>query len=295
VSGRSGEALRAAAPAKINRELRVGPVRADGYHGIHSRFATIDLEDELEARPSDRLELVCDPPDLPSDRSNLVVRAALALAERLGVEPRASMRLSKKIPAGAGLGGGSSDAAAALRLLLRLWGAAISEEKLSETAATLGSDVPFFLVGGDADVSGRGEVVSGRADGPSVQLLLLVPPFAISTAEVYGAFDRVGRPSAPPERLEIESSGRFLGPNDLESAVLSVRPEMAAYLDSGRRLAEECEVTGSGSAIVLAGPREGARAEIERRHPEARLIACRTIARQEYRRRVDGLGAAAQA
>ncbi|HEY7575537.1 MAG TPA: hypothetical protein VIB08_10265, partial [Thermoanaerobaculia bacterium] len=85
------------------------------------------------------------------------------------------------------------------------------------------------------------------------------------------------------------------GPNDLEPAVLAVRPEMAAYLDSGRRLAGECAITGSGSAIVLAGLREEARTEIARRHPEARLIACRTIGRQEHRRRVDGLGAAAQA
>ncbi|MGH9367875.1 MAG: 4-(cytidine 5'-diphospho)-2-C-methyl-D-erythritol kinase [Thermoanaerobaculia bacterium] len=282
----SGLSLRAGAPAKVNRELRVGPPGPDGFHEIRSRFVTIDLEDAIEAREADVLELVCEPADLPADRSNLVVRAALALARRCGVEPRARLRLTKRIPVGAGLGGGSADAAATLRLLRRLWRLSASEEELSAAAATLGSDVPFFLVGGEAEVSGRGERVTAREDRPPVDLLLLIPPFSISTAEAYAAFDRVGAASAPPARLEIEDSGRFFGPNDLERAAVEVRPELAALLASARRFAQECAVAGSGSAIVLAGAGARARDELSRRHPEARVLACRTIGREEYRRRV---------
>ncbi len=295
VTGLAGRRLRAGAPAKINRELRVGPRRPDGFHEIRSRFAAIDLEDGLEAGPGEGLELACEPSGLPTDPSNLVVRAALALAERYGVEPRASLRLEKRIPIGAGLGGGSTDAAATLRLLCRFWRLTPSEPELSALAATLGSDVPFFLAGGEADVSGRGDRVAARADAAERNLLLLIPPFSISTAEVYSVFDRLAAASAPPDRLEIESSGRFLGPNDLERAAVAVRPEMAAYLESGRRLAAECAVTGSGSAIVLAGAGSGVREELSIRHPEARVLACRTIGREEYRRRVTGADSSARA
>jgi 4-diphosphocytidyl-2-C-methyl-D-erythritol kinase len=282
------------APAKVNRELRVGPRRDDGFHEIRSRFASLDLVDRIEARESDRLELACDPPDLPADRSNLVFRAAEALASRLGREPAARIRLSKSIPTGAGLGGGSSDAAATLRLLGRLWGNELPDEELAGIAASLGSDVPFFLSGGEADVSGRGENVTPREDGPLEELILVTPPFAISTAEVYAAFDRIGRASSPPERLEIETSGRFFGPNDLERAVVAVRAEMSDYLRTGRDLARECTVTGSGSTVVLVGAGRDARSQIARRHPGARVMATRTISRDEYRRRVE-IGAAEEA
>jgi len=284
---RGGLLLSTHAPAKVNRELRVGPRRADGFHEIRSRFASLDLGDRIEAREADRLELACFPPDLPADRSNLVFRAAEALASRLGREPAARIRLSKSIPTGAGLGGGSSDAVATLRLLGRLWGSELAEEELAGIAASLGSDVPFFLSGGEADVSGRGEKVSPREDGPREELTLVTPPFAISTAEVYAAFDRIGGAAPPPERLEVETSGRFFGPNDLERAVVAVRPEMSDYLRTGRGLARECAVTGSGSTVVLVGAAPDARSEIARRHPGARVMAAHTLSRDEYRRRVE--------
>jgi 4-diphosphocytidyl-2-C-methyl-D-erythritol kinase len=192
------------------------------------------------------------------------------------------------VPIGAGLGGGSADAAATLRLLCRLWDVAPPESDLAEVAASLGSDVPFFLVGGEADVAGRGERLSPLPDAPARELLLLVPPFAIGTAEAYAAFDRLGGAGALPGRLEIASGGRFLGPNDLERAAVALRPEMRAYLDSARAAAAESAMTGSGSAIVLAGAAPGAREELARRHPEARVLACRTIGRETYRRFVDG-------
>jgi 4-diphosphocytidyl-2-C-methyl-D-erythritol kinase len=278
--------LRAQAPAKINRELRVGPRRPDGYHEIRSRFVTIDLADAIEAQEATGLELVGEPPGLPADRSNLVARAALALAERLGLAPRVRLRLEKRVPMGAGLGGGSADAAVTLRLLCRLWRLSVSDSDLAALGATLGSDIPFFLFGGEADVAGRGERVTPRDDGPLRTLTLLFPPFSLSTADVYAEFDRIGGASPPPERLEIEASGRFFGPNDLERAVVAVRPEMGDYLASGRRIAGECAVTGSGSAIVLVGAAPESLAEILGRHPGSRVLGCRTIGRQEYRRRI---------
>ncbi len=276
---------RAEALAKINRELRVGPRRSDGYHEIRSRLVTIDLSDTIEAEEASEFSLACEPPEVPADRSNLVAKAALALAERLGVEPRARLLLQKRIPVGAGLGGASADAAVTLRLLSRLWRLPVADADLAAVAASLGSDVPFFLFGGECDVGGRGERVAPRDSGPPEELTLLVPPFSMSTPEVYAAFDRLGGAATPPERLEIAESGRFLGPNDLERAVVAVRPEMADYLALGRRIARECGVTGSGSTIVLVGARTDALAEFLTAHAGARALQSRTIGREEYVRR----------
>ena len=273
------------APAKINRELRVGGLRPDGYHEIRSRMASIDLADRLTAEPADAMELSCDDPSLPAGEDNLVVRAARRLAKHAGRPPHVRLRLEKRVPAGAGLGGGSADAAATLRLLARFWSLDEDESSLAGLAAELGSDVPFFLTGGEADVSGRGEVVTPREDGPAVSLVLLVPPFAISTAAVYRAFAGRGR---LPERLAIEEdAARYLGPNDLASAVLGVEPRMDAYLRTAERATLDYAISGSGSAIVLHGVNAEASLAIAARHPEARIFPCRTLARREFQHRID--------
>jgi 4-diphosphocytidyl-2-C-methyl-D-erythritol kinase len=271
------------APAKVNRELRVGARRQDGYHEIRSRLVSIDLADRLEAESGGEFRFVFDARGVPGDGDNLAARAARALSERSGVPASGRLELEKRIPTGAGLGGGSADAAAALLLLSALWGVQIPVTDRHELAAGLGSDVPFFLQGGEADVGGRGELVEPRADEPARELLLLVPPFMISTRDVYAAHRAAG---PPPPRMEIEQSGRFLGPNDLEPAVLAVRPEMAAYLRSAREAASEAGITGSGAAIVLVGADPEAPARIARRHPETALLACRTLTREEYRTRI---------
>jgi len=288
--------LRADAPAKINRELRVGPVRSDGFHEIRSRLAAIDLADSIEVEPGDgALALVCEGLEVPCDEFNLVVRAGRALAERLGRPADARIRLEKRIPPGAGLGGGSSDAARALVLLSRLWGSPLSEEGLSELAASLGSDVPFFLVGGEAEVTGRGEHVTPLPDSEPTDLLVLVPPFSISTAQVYATYRRLesGSPSDHrriPAALEVESSGKFFGPNDLALAVLETKVKMSVLLDSALSLASECTITGSGSAIVLAGAAADADERLSNRYPEARIFRCRTLTREEYRLRTESSG-----
>ncbi len=179
------------APAKINRELRVGAFRSDGYHEIRSRVVAIDLADVIEVETGDGdLALSCEGLPVPSDESNLVLRAARALANHLGRPADAAIRLEKKIPVGAGLGGGSSDAARALALLARLWDARLTDEDLRVVAASLGSDVPFFLVGGEAEVTGRGEHVTPLPDSEPTDLLVLVPPFPLSTGEVYATIGR---------------------------------------------------------------------------------------------------------
>jgi 4-diphosphocytidyl-2-C-methyl-D-erythritol kinase len=286
--------LRAEAPAKVNRELRVGGVRPDGYHEIRSRVVAIDLSDRIEVAPHrGSLELHCSGIPVPQDDSNLVARAARALAQRLGRPAEARIALQKRIPVGAGLGGGSSDAARALVLLSRLWDAELTQEETAEIAASLGSDVPFFLVGGEADLSGRGETVTPLPDSAPTELLVAVPPFAISTAEVYAAHRRrmvssdVGR---PPATLEVAASGRFFGPNDLAFAVLELRAEMGVLLDSSRSLASESAITGSGSAIVLEGVAPDAAERLAARHPHLAIHRCRTLTREEYRVRTESSG-----
>jgi 4-diphosphocytidyl-2C-methyl-D-erythritol kinase len=278
--------LRAEAPAKINRELRVGARRPDGFHEIRSRFCTIDLADRLEIENAESLEITCAGLPVPEGDSNMVARAATGLAEELGISPRARIRLEKRIPVGAGLGGGSADAAVTLLLLSRLWDSPLSAAGLSDVAARVGSDVPFFLHGGEADVTGRGERVTPREDGPARELLLLVPPFSISTGDVYAAYlMRTGGAARLADRLEIDVTRNFLGPNDLASAVLETNFQMVDYVKSAREIATESGITGSGSALVLCGVSPEGERRLASRHPEASLYRVATVSRADYMHR----------
>jgi 4-diphosphocytidyl-2-C-methyl-D-erythritol kinase len=273
--------------AKINRELRVGPRRPDGFHEIRSRFCTIDFSDSIDVEEAPEFELLSSGVPVPGGDSNLVAEAARALAGRLGIAPRVRIRLKKRIPVGAGLGGGSSDAAVTLLLLSRLWGSTLPAGELSELAASLGSDVPFFLFGGEADATGRGERIKPLEDSPPTELALLIPPFSIETAKVYAAHARSsrGRQGRLPERLEIETGSSFLGPNDLASAVLETCREMADWLDSARSVALEAGITGSGSTLVLRGLTAKGERELRRRHPEAEIRRVTTLGRENYQQR----------
>ena len=286
--------FRGEAPAKINRELRLGGLRPDGYHEIRSRLVSIDLADRMTVETgAGFLELVGEGIPVPGDESNLVVRAARALAERMGRAPDARIFLEKRIPVGAGLGGGSSDAARALFLLSRLWESALGEEELVSLAALLGSDVPFFLTGGEADVEGRGERVTPLPDSPPEELLLLVPPFAIATADVYAAHRRLSKASDEsrmPAPLEVVDSEKFFGPNDLAFAVLEINSEMRILLESAFSSASECAITGSGSTIVLRGAARDAGERLGAMHPDVQVIPCRTLSRAEYQLRTESLG-----
>lgn len=273
--------LSARAPAKINRELRVGRIRPDGFHEIRSRMTSISLADTLVVEDAEGLELSCEAPGVPAGDDNVVVRAAKLLARGAGIAPRARIQLQKRVPMGGGLGGGSADAAIALRLLASLWKTGADTTDLAAIAAALGSDVPFFLTGGEANVTGRGEVVTPVEDSPPAELLLFVPPFPVPTAAVYR--EHAGR-FALPERLEIEMPGseKFLGPNDLASAVLEMEPRMEAYIASAARITRDHLISGSGATIVLHAPPPGAAAALAARHPEAGVYPCRTLTRVEF-------------
>lgn len=226
---RDGVVVRAR--AKLTLSLRVTGVRDDGYHLIDAEMVTLDLADDLAFSEGDGLyvDVVGGAAPVPTDDTNLV-RRTLRL-----VGTTALVRLTKRIPAGGGLGGGSADAAAVLR-----W-AGVADLDL---AASIGADVPFCLVGGRARVTGVGEVVEPL---PFVEraFTLLTPPFGVSTPAVYRSWDELGGPTA-------------IGPNDLEPAAMTVEPRLAAWRE---RLGEATGATpvlaGSGSTWFVAGAHPG--------------------------------------
>ena len=237
--------------AKINWTLRVTNKRADGFHDLETIFQTISLHDTLTFMPSDRLTLTCDDPTIPVDDTNLVIRAARA------ANATAAIHLQKRIPHGGGLGGGSSDAAATLTAL----GA-----PRRDIALSLGSDVPFFLLGGTAYATGRGEVLTPLRNRAGIALLLLFPEERVMTPEAF----RMLRKFSPPvgiERLrEFDPlRDRELLINDFEEPLFERLP---ALRELKRRLyyagAPWAGMTGSGSTIVGAftdaGSRDAARA-----------------------------------
>jgi 4-diphosphocytidyl-2-C-methyl-D-erythritol kinase len=179
--------MKIAAPAKINLSLRVLRRRDDGFHEIESLMVPVSLADELEITRCDEpgVALVCDDGSLPADDTNLVVRAARNFCTSQGLEPRVRIALRKRIPHGAGLGGGSSDAAATLLALDNLFGAKLSLAALSALAAQIGSDVPFFLHRSAAMVRGRGEIVTPCDFPHTLPLLLCKPPFGVPTPWAY--------------------------------------------------------------------------------------------------------------
>jgi 4-diphosphocytidyl-2-C-methyl-D-erythritol kinase len=268
--------LKVSAPAKINLHLRVLGRRGDGFHEIHTLLQTIDLADELRAgaAPPEVLELQVYPAGIVSaGDDNLVLRAAEALRRHAGVEAGAKLDLFKRIPIGAGLGGGSSDAAAALVLLDELWKLHLGPTVLRDLAAGLGSDVPFFLTGGLAVASGRGEIVRPLPDLGHFGVVVCAPRIEVSTAEVYrrlaassgltarGPEDTVGAFAAA-----LEQTGAVVPPwhdleNDLEPVVTARWPDVGRAVTELRATSPlHAAVTGSGAAaFAVYSDLEGAR------------------------------------
>lgn len=247
------------APAKLNLGLHVLRRRADGYRDLDTVFVAIPWHDTLTASPSETLAFSSDDPSLPTDASNLVVKAALALAEVAGVEPNAALHLAKRIPHGAGLGGGSSDAAAALQTLTHLWKIDVSDEALHALAARLGSDVPFFLDPRPMHATGRGERLAPLVfpDGSSYTLpyplVVAVPTVHVSTADAY----RLVRPN-DTNRADLAETVRSNDldrwrcdlVNDFEAPVVAAFPALAAVRTAlGDAGAAYVSMSGSGSAF----------------------------------------------
>jgi 4-diphosphocytidyl-2-C-methyl-D-erythritol kinase len=269
------------ARAKVNLFLRVLGRRKDGYHDLESLIVPIDLADRLEIHAASdpagfrtltlSLEVTGKPglvAAVPVDESNLVLRAASALAERAHVRGFAEITLGKQIPSAAGLGGGSADAAATLRALNQLWSCGLGDEELHEVAAAVGSDVPALLAGRAVAVRGRGESVEPvRMAG--LNLALATFGFGVSTADAFGWWDEDGRPAGPdPGEILREADPRVMGErqgdpgrfarllyNDLEQPVVDRHPVIGEVEERLRAAgAAAVLMSGSGPSVVAILP-----------------------------------------
>jgi 4-diphosphocytidyl-2-C-methyl-D-erythritol kinase len=268
------------AAAKVNLALEVLGKRADGYHEVTTVMQTVDLTDRLTLEDADDLTLTTTSPEIPVDASNLALRAAAALREAAGTIDRGvNVRLDKRIPVAAGLGGGSSNAAAVLLGLNRLWGLRWPVARLAEVAETLGSDVPFFLKGGVALGTGRGEQITPLTGVP-MALVLVNPGTPLSTAAVYGRVTPAMYTDGERTRRVIEAL-RARKPfrvaaslyNGLEAAAQEVGGELvrlrAALMAAGARGAL---MSGSGPTVFA----------VARSFEQARQIRAR-VARGAWR------------
>ena len=279
-------------PAKVNLQLAVGPVRADGYHDVATVYHAVSLFDEVTVALAERdsVAITGEGADsVPTDGGNLAARAARALARAVGHgsrdAPGLAIQITKRIPVAAGLAGGSADAAATLVACNELWGTGLSQKELCELASGIGSDVAFGLLGGTAIGIGRGEQVTPVLTSGTFHWVLAFANGGLSTADVYAKCDRmrasqesrkakerkVGTASVPDPALDNALIAALrsgdpaeLGPllsNDLQSAAISLRPELRRALAAGHELgALGAMVSGSGpTCAFLAKNRRHAR------------------------------------
>jgi 4-diphosphocytidyl-2-C-methyl-D-erythritol kinase len=272
-------AVVARAPAKVNVHLAVGPLRSDGFHELRTVYLAVSLFDTVTVRPGDGLSLSVTGEGttgsgadaVPTDRRNLVWRAAELLAEHAGVPADAAITIDKSIPATAGLAGGSADAAAALVALDALWGTHATRGELTALAARLGSDVPFSLLGGVALGSGRGEQLSPVLARRRWDWVLGIAGEGLSTPAVYAELDRLRAAGRVPDGEELSAPDPVIaalrsGPvpalaaalgNDLQPPALSLRPDL-------RRALRAASSAGAAGALVSgSGPTVAALAEDE--------------------------------
>ena len=253
-------------PAKVNLVLSVSSTRDDaGYHLVNTVLCPLGLSDEVEVTLSldEGVHVVCDPDPIGPDvadhvRANLAYKAAVAFAKAFDVDPRCSIRIKKNIPSQAGLGGGSSNAAAVIRALAQLWGVQ-DASALANVASSIGADVAFFLGEGPAVMSGRGDVLVRRLPAFSSKVVLVKPDAGVSTAQAYRTFDAMGCAECPMDALvsALETGDAqsvwLHTANNLTQPALAICPELNdvfAYLEpfsqSGAPL-----LCGSGSCVAL--------------------------------------------
>lgn len=259
-----------AAPAKVNLNLHVGARRADGYHDLESLVAFVGHCDELSLAPHESFSLSVVGPyagHVPGSDDNLVLKAARLLAEPTNTRSGVRIRLQKMIPAAAGLGGGSADAAAVLRGLVRLWNLDLDRDALRAIAASLGADVPVCIDSAASWMEGRGERVRLLPPLPDAWLLLTNPLVPVPTAQVFaGLKERTGLGAKPPERFDnVFSLARYLETtkNDLETPARAIAPVIGEVLDALRRLPAVllARMSGSGATCFALFAAESAAQE----------------------------------
>ncbi|MFN9777530.1 MAG: 4-(cytidine 5'-diphospho)-2-C-methyl-D-erythritol kinase [Candidatus Kapaibacterium sp.] len=249
--------LSIAAYAKINLGLEVLHKRPDGYHEINTVFTRVSLHDTITTEHDDVISVRClQLPDL-NEHDNIVWKAAIALKQRFSVQSGAKITIHKHIPSGAGLGGGSSDAASALLALRKQWGLHCSTTELHEIAATLGADVPFFLGSGDAAATGIGDVLSPLSLSIPLTALLVFPGISVSTPKAYSLLRRDNTPRSGSDllaavpALQSATSGKVDLPNDFEQPVFAEYPVLGSIMNELR--GDSCRaafMSGSGSTLV---------------------------------------------
>lgn len=284
--------LKLLAPAKINLNLHVGPLRPDGFHPVDSIVAQISLADCITLTPRTDGEILfrCEGFDVGPDSENLAMRAAMLLAdaihERGGFAPGVEIVLEKHIPAGGGLGGGSSDAATVLRGCAELWDANIPREELFALAATLGSDVPVFLMDGAARMQGRGELLSPVTVPPFAAVLIL-PGLHCSTPAVYRAFDD------SPEELAPQLPADFFATtpveqwpahlhNSLAEPAMRAAPKLSELKAEFESVTgQPVHITGSGSGMFILAPSTASAAALILSLPEPLATLCQVVEHRE--------------
>ncbi|MCA3739855.1 4-(cytidine 5'-diphospho)-2-C-methyl-D-erythritol kinase [Phenylobacterium sp.] len=280
------------APAKVNLYLHVGPPGADGYHPLDSLMVFADVGDEvsISTGPGPALRLTGPFATGLEAGDNLVLLAARQLAQKLGrAEPPPALLLEKRLPVAAGLGGGSADAAATLRLLSRAWASPMSGKDLETLAADLGSDVPACIRSRPVTATGRGEVLAPAPDLPGLPAVLVNPGVACPTGAVYRAFDAAGRfgdlspPSRPAPNSGVSGVAGWLSGlrNDLEAPAIAVAPVIATVLERLRAAPETllARLSGSGAtgfALCRDAPAATRLAAVlAEEHPAWWVQACR--------------------
>jgi 4-diphosphocytidyl-2-C-methyl-D-erythritol kinase len=283
--------------AKINLDLRILGTRPDGFHDLKTIFQSLALFDNVTVTiRRGPLAVTCDEPDIPTDQRNLVWKAASLLHRTVrgkSSPPRdVAIDLRKRVPSEAGLGGGSSNAAMTLLALNKLWKLDLDLSTLSRIGARLGSDVPYFLVGGTSLGLGRGDDIYPLADMPPVHVVILRPGFGVATADAYKWFDdEMRRQKEPPPRVVPPGWPAWSTTlrNDLEGAVIRHHPAISrirqSLLDAGATFAA---MSGSGSAVFGLFERSDAarRTANDLGRPGWLSLHTRTLTRREYERRI---------
>ncbi len=282
--------------AKINWYLRILGKRPDGYHEVITVLQTLTFCDDLtfDLRDDGKVVLSCDDPAIPTDDTNLIIKAGLALRKRLQSAPGASIKLTKRIPPKGGLGGASSNAAVALLALNALWDGELSIEELMPVAGGLGADVPFFLTGGCCLGTGTGTDISPLADGPKQHLIVITPNAAVSTANAYASLNAGSLTTSDSNSILSSSlaeqfsadSRQWPLRNDFERVIFEIEPEIErakiALLEAGARGAL---LAGSGSSVFGVFDDEVTRDRSLnnlRREAGWRVFSCNTLTRDDY-------------